>query len=469
MPRLTRSSVSALAAEVRMVHLGLGAFHRSHQAWYTQHASDSSPTPEGLATPGAGGSVPSGTEPWGIHGFTGRTARAAEQLTAQDGLYTLLTASPTAVTAEVIGSIVAATDGGDAVRWRAAVSDPRVSVLTLTITEAGYHTTPDGTLDLTDAAVRDDIARLKTGALPHTGIARLLDGLIARRAAGSGPLAVMSCDNLVSNGELTRAALTALAEQTDSSMADWMHEGVSFVSSMVDRITPATTPADVVEAQRITGFDDECPVMTEDFTEWIFEGDFPAGRPDWERSGARHVSDVRPYEQRKLRLLNGAHSLLAYTGLARGHSSIDQTMGDAFCRQVLEQFWAEARPTVTGDAGDLGAFTDRLVERFENRRIVHSLAQIARDGEQKIAIRVLPVLRFNAANGGELVGAAMALAAWINFTQTAASPTAADCDHSAERVLERIAPDLAGQTAVTHAVADALTEIRSSNRTKAAS
>jgi fructuronate reductase len=459
MPRLNRNRVAVDRDEIRVVHLGLGAFHRAHQAWYTSRASTRN-------VPGAAES-----DGWGIHGFTGRRPDAARELTAQDCLYTLITKSNKEVSAEVMAPIVQATDGADAVAWRAAIAAPAVSVITLTITEAGYHTTAAGQLDRSSSVIAADVELLHHRELPRTGLARLVDGLRARMEAESGPIAVMSCDNLPENGAVTARAVSALATDLDPKLAEWITSFVSFPSSMVDRITPATTPADVVDAQRLTGFADTSPVVTEDFTEWIFEGEFLAGRPEWERGGAQHVADVRPYEQRKLRLLNGAHSLLAYLGLAQGHATISQAIGDPYCAEWVERYWRDARPTIVGHAGNLDLFTEHLLTRFSNPRIEHSLRQISTNGETKIPVRIIPVLRAEVGVGRVAEGAAMALAAWIHFLANSDEPSelligARDrASSGAPRelvasVLETIAPDLAAIDSVAATVSSALQEIQ---------
>lgn len=374
---------------VRVVHLGLGAFHRAHQAWYTQRAND--------ASDGEG---------WGIAAFTGRSPRAAEVLAAQDAVYTLVERGPGGDLAGVIQSVTSVHDGGDVDRWRGAMADPAVAVLTLTVTEAGYRP-PSGDLDA-------DLERLRSGAGAFTAPGRIVDGLRARRDAGAGPLAVVSCDNLPHNGAVTSDAVSGLARRLDPALAAWIDDEISFVSTMVDRITPATTDADRETVLRLTGVDDAAPVVTEPFSEWVLSGAFPAGRPGWEAGGAQFVDDVEPFERRKLWLLNAGHSLLAYLGLLRGHATVAEAMADEQCSTALEALWQEARTELPFDDAAVDAALAALRDRFTNARIEHRLAQIATDGSQKLGPRILDPAR-SRLHAGREPGAAQAgvIAAWI--------------------------------------------------------
>ncbi|WP_426595282.1 mannitol dehydrogenase family protein [Cellulomonas sp. McL0617] len=357
---------------VRVVHLGLGAFHRAHQAWYTDRADDG----------------------WGIAAFTGRSPAAATALAAQDCVYVLVERSAQGDTASVVQSIVSAHDGADAPAWRAAVADPVVAVLTLTVTEAGYHATASGELD---AALLDDVAALRSDGSARTAPGRVVDGLRARRAAGVGPVAVVSCDNLPANGSLTERVVRGVAGAVDPDLDAWIARNVSFVSTMVDRITPATTDDDRAVARELTGFADAVPVVTEPFSEWVLSGEFPAGRPPWERVGARFVDDIEPYERRKLWLLNAGHSLLAYRGRLLGHETVAQAAGPL--ADELELLWQEARPLLTLASEEIDEALAALRERFANPRIRHSLAQIATDGSFKLPVRIVDPLRRRVAAG----------------------------------------------------------------------
>ncbi len=437
-PRLSRVLPDTPAAPpVRLVHLGLGNFHRAHQAWYTAHAPDG---PQ-----------------WGIAAFTGRRPDAADALAPQDGLYTLITRTAEGDTFEVVGAVAAVHPATDHDQLLGYLRRPEVAVITITVTEVGYLLAEDGGLEVTDA-VRTDVAALQddpTRAVT-TLPGRLVAGLAARRTAGAGPITVLSCDNLPHNGDVTRTVVTAMADLVDPELSAWIGREVDFASSMVDRITPASTDDDRAEVAERQGYDDAAPVPTEPFSEWVVAGRFPAGRPRWEDAGVTLVEDVVPFEQRKLLLLNGSHSLLAYAGSIRGHASIDQAVADPTCRAWVEQLWDEARPLLSLDDAAVAAYRAALLDRFANPRIRHLLTQIAADGSTKIAVRIVPVLRAERAAGRVPTGAASALAAWVLHLRGQGAPVAdprgdelaalaggAEIADAVTAVLERIAPDLA--------------------------
>lgn len=290
-----------------MVHLGLGNFTRAHQAWYTEHASDA--------------------DQWGIAAFTGRRPTMAELLTPQDGLYTLITQGADGNTFEVISSVTHVHPASDFPALMGYFASPELAVVTSTVTEAGYYRATDGRLDVDDPAIVADLALLRTlvedgdlsvDAVSEVAVAtppaRILAGLLARRAAEAGPLTILPCDNIPDNGSAFGRVVTDAAEAVDPSLVEWMDGNVAWATCMVDRITPATTEAEKELVAEEQGYDDASPVPTEPFSEWVISGEFPAGRPDWESAGAQIVEDVEPYEQRKLWLLNGSHSLMAYAG-----------------------------------------------------------------------------------------------------------------------------------------------------------
>lgn len=403
-------------APVRIVHLGLGAFARAHLLWYTQGANEVG-----------------GAEQWGVAAFTGRSAAAAETLARQDGRYTLLVRSPEGDAPTTIDALVAVHDGADADAWREYFRRREVGVVTLTVTEAGYRRTSSGELDRHDPEVASDIVRLRSGSAAVTAPGRLVDGLRARRAAGSGPLAVVSCDNLPDNGRVARRVTLDLASAVDEALARWIDEQISFVSTMVDRITPATTGSDRAVVRKLTGREDRSPVVTEPFSDWVLQGEFPAGRPRWEVAGAQLVDDLGPYERRKLWLLNAGHSLLAYEGLTRGLSTVAEAFADPDCRADLEQLWSEAAEVLSLPVDDA---TAALRTRFANARIEHRLAQIAKDGSVKLPVRVMAVAQ-ERAGAGLPVGRAAAgvVAAWIHHLE---SVDVASSDPGAVRLADRL-------------------------------
>jgi fructuronate reductase len=379
--RLERGRDGRPAAPVRVVHLGLGNFFRAHAAWYTEHAADRAD--------------------WGIAAFTGRSPATAVALAGQDALYTLLVRGRDGSRPEVVSSLSAVHPAADLTALRGYFATPEVAVVTLTVTEAGYRWTADADADA--AALRDD-----PDATVHTVAGRLVAGLAARRAAGAGGIAVVPNDNVPDNGAMCSGVVGRLAAAVDPALTDWITANVSFVTTMVDRITPRTSAEDRAEVARQLGVDDPQTVPTEPFAEWVLAGDFPNGRPAWEGPGARFVDDVRPFEQRKLWLLNGAHSLMAYAGSIRGHETVAQAVADPVVRRWVEEWWDAASAHLSLPAEDIAAYRRALLERFANANIRHLLAQIAADGSQKVPIRAVPVIR---AGGG--AGAIRLVAAWI--------------------------------------------------------
>ncbi|GGK97659.1 fructuronate reductase [Curtobacterium luteum] len=412
-----------------IVHLGIGAFARAHLAWYTQRADGNR---------------------WGITAFTGRSPDVAEALSAQGCRYTLVTRAADGDTAEVIDTVVAARPGTDDPAWRRAVASADTTIVTLTVTEQGYRTGSD---------------------VP----ARLVAGLDARRAAGAGRIALVSLDNLTHNGDVLQSAVLDAVD--DDGLRDWIGSNVAFPSSMVDRITPATTDADVTSIADLPGAldGDRVPVVTEPFAEWVLEDRF-AGieRPAWETAGVRLVEDVTPYEQRKLWLLNGSHSLLAYLGLLLGHETVADAMDDPRCRSAVEQLWDEAAAELPLPDAEVAAARRALVERFANPRIRHTLRQIASGGSEKLPVRIVEVLRRRldrdpAAGIGP--GAATALAAWwLHVTEQSELVSDAGApgpDSDVHDVLRVVAPDL-DTTPVVAAVTAAADRIRTERRGTAA-
>ncbi|NUS36761.1 MAG: mannitol dehydrogenase family protein, partial [Pseudarthrobacter sp.] len=251
--------------------------------------------------------------------------------------------------------------------------------------------------------------------VPGTPLGRLVLALARRRDSGGGPLAVVSCDNLSLNGVVARRAVLGLAGGWGGGLAEWIGANVSFVSTSVDRITPRTTDADIAEVAERCGYRDNSPVVAEPFRNWVLSGDFPAGRPRWEEAGAVVVDDIEPYENRKLWLLNGAHSMLAYAGQLRGHATVADALADPACRKAVEDFWDEAARHLPGEGLDIPAYRQALLERFGNARIAHRLAQIAADGTTKLRMRAVPALLAERADGRSGSASALMIAAWLDY------------------------------------------------------
>ncbi|MGB7964044.1 MAG: mannitol dehydrogenase family protein [Propionicimonas sp.] len=392
------------AAPVRIVHLGVGNFFRAHQAWYTDQAPDAAE--------------------WGIAAFTGRSAAMAEALAPQGGLYTLITRGTDADSFQVISSLTAVHAAGEHDVWLGYLRSPQLAIVTLTVTEAGYLRGPDGGIDLANKAVVADVAALRAGASTPvtTTPAKIVAGLLARRDADAGPLAIVSCDNLSHNGEVLSRVVADLIEQVDPTLARWVEANVAFGTTMVDRITPATTDEHRASVLAATGLVDAAPVPTEPFSEWVIQSEFPAGRPAWDAAGARIVDDVAPFERRKLALLNGSHSLLAYGATILGHETVADAIADPRCQAWVEQWWDEACAHIPLPAEDLTAYRLALLDRYRNPNIRHALAQIASDGSLKIAVRILPTLRAELAEGRVPAGAVRAVAAWVQHLRGLGAP-----------------------------------------------
>ena len=387
---LNRNALGVGYPTERMVHIGLGAFFRAHQAWYTAKAA------------------PNGD--WGYVAFTGRNAAAADLLESQDGLYTLITRGTNGDQFEIIDVLARAEDGNNLVELTKALVSQQTAVVTLTITEAGYPVDANGRLIDSHAL----LASLAEGK-PTTAMTRLAWGLNQRRLANGLGLALVPCDNIPANGKLLAAAMTQLFAAFGQQAVDWLTASVSFVSTSIDRITPRTTESDIQVVQDQTGYHDVSPVVTEPFSDWVLEGRFPLGRPAWERAGARFVDHIEPFENRKLWMLNGSHSLLAYLGQLRGQSTVSQAIGDPVCLAAVEQFWDEAERTLNNPALELRAYRQALLERFGNPRIAHQLAQIGIDGATKVRVRVIPTLKSELAAGRPAAGAIGVIAAWITY------------------------------------------------------
>ncbi|SDD41991.1 fructuronate reductase [Sanguibacter gelidistatuariae] len=434
-PQVSGPVVDPTAVTVGIVHLGIGAFHRAHQAVFTEDAA-----------------AATGETGWGILGVTQRSASVVDQLAPQDGLYGVLTKGADSSSLRIIGSLRGvAYPGTDTSLVLATLAAAMTHVVTLTVTEKGYRADGDGALDLSDDDVRADLAALVSQmrgagetsdlAAGRSPIGLLVRGLALRQAAGGPPITVMTCDNMVDNGHVVQAlvgqfveagaVLSAQGDPADSAaelerwadLRTWLAESVTFPCTMVDRIVPATTEAHRAEAQALTGLRDDGLVVAEPFMQWVIEDSFAGPRPAWERAGATLTSDVAPYEQAKLRMLNGTHSMLAYLGALKGHRLIADAVTDPELEAVARTLLLDdVIPTLQAPPGlDLAAYAESLIERFANPSTGHTTIQVAMDGSKKLPFRLLGTVADALAAGRVPLGAATAVAAWIAFVTRGAT------------------------------------------------
>ncbi len=383
----------------RIVHFGFGAFHRAHQALLTnrvlnQHGGD-----------------------WGICEislFSGD--QLMSQLRQQDHLFTVMEKSAAGNQPIIIGAVKeclnAKLDSLAAIIEK--FCEPQVAIVSLTITEKGYCIDPaTGHLDLTQPRIVHD---LQSPDEPHSAPGILVEALHRRRERGLPAFTVLSCDNIPDNGHVVKNAVLDMAAKRDPQLASWIAEHVSFPGTMVDRIVPAATDASLAEITRELGVEDPCAISCEPFIQWVIEDNFVAGRPDWGSVGAQLVDDVLPWEEMKLRMLNGSHSFLAYLGYLAGYAHISDCMQDASYRRAARHLMmAEQAPTLRISGVDLGAYADSLIARFSNPALQHRTWQIAMDGSQKLPQRLLDGIRIHLKQGSRWPLLALGVAAWMRY------------------------------------------------------
>jgi len=387
-----------------IVHLGVGGFHRAHQAMYLDRLMN------------AGEALD-----WAICGVgvLPHDARMRDVLTAQDGLYTLVLKHPDGtLEGRVIGSIVEfllAPDDPEAVVERMA--SPEIRIVSLTVTEGGYNVNPvTGEFDADDPAVRAD---LEPGAVPATTFGLVTEALRRRRDRGVPPFTVQSCDNIQGNGDVAHRMFSAFARLKDPELAAWIEQHVPFPNSMVDRITPVTTDDDRAMVAERFGVDDAWPVVAEPFTQWVVEDRFVDGRPPYEKVGAQLVDDVEPYELMKLRLLNASHQALCYLGYLAGYRYAHEVCSDeTFVRFLRDYMASEGAPTLKPVPGvDLDEYQATLIERFANPHVRDTLARLCAESSDRIPKWLVPVIRENLASGGEVHRSAAVVAAWARYDE----------------------------------------------------
>ncbi|MBF4920992.1 fructuronate reductase [Cronobacter sakazakii] len=396
-----RPTYDRRALQTRIVHFGFGAFHRAHQALLTDRVLNLN-----------GGD-------WGICEislFSGDELMSA--LRAQDHLYTVLEKGADGNQAIIIGAgavnecLNAKLDGMDAIIEK--FCEPQVAIVSLTITEKGYCIDPaTGQLDTQNSRIAHD---LETPYQPQSAPGLLVEALHRRRERGHAPFTVLSCDNIPDNGHVVREAVLGMAHQRDPALAQWIADHVTFPGTMVDRIVPAATPESLAEIADALGVADPCAISCEPFIQWVIEDNFVAGRPAWEDAGVQMVDDVLPWEQMKLRMLNGSHSFLAYLGYLAGYAHISDCMNDTHFRDAARQLMLrEQAPTLRITGVDLTGYADSLITRFANPALKHRTWQIAMDGSQKLPQRMLDSVRWHLQHGGEWSLLALGVAGWMRY------------------------------------------------------
>ncbi len=375
-------------ARVGVVHIGVGGFHRAHQAMYHDRLMNAG---DGLD--------------WGICGVgvMGPDRLMRDALEAQDGLYTLIVKHPDGTyQPRVIGSVLEylfAPDDPDAVLGRLA--EPSVRIVSLTVTEGAY-----------------DIRVAGSDAVPMA-FALIIEALRLRRERGIEPFTVMSCDNLQGNGDAARTAVTTFAQLIDAELAAWIGRAVAFPNAMVDRITPQTTDADREELRRRFGVEDRWPVVCEPYAQWVLEDHFTTGRPPYEDAGVTVVGDVGPYERMKVRLLNGGHQALGYFGYLAGRRIVHEAALDPLLRRFVRDYMDhEVTPTLAPLPGvDADAYKDTLLERFSNPEVRDTVARLCAQSSDRIPEFVLPVVREQLRAGGPIERGAAIVASWARYAR----------------------------------------------------
>ncbi|QGU86976.1 mannitol dehydrogenase family protein [Erwinia sorbitola] len=397
-PDVQRPQYNRSALRTRMVHIGFGAFHRAHQAL----CSDRLAAEQG--------------SDWGYCEINLNSGELITALRQQQLCYTVAEMADDQLNLRVVGVVTAAlhgqSDGIEAVLE--ALCQPEVAIVSMTVTEKGYcHLPASGELNLEHPAILHDLANPNA---PQSLPGIILAAIRRRRERGLAPFSVMSCDNMPENGHVTRNVITALARQQSPELAEWIQQHLTFPSTMVDRIVPAMTDETHHALSEKLGCDDPVAVACEPFFQWVIEDNFVSGRPAWELAGAELVADVLPFEEMKLRMLNGSHSFLAYLGNLAGYQHISDCMTDSHFRQAARQLMLEQQaPTLRTTGVDLTAYADSLLTRYSNRAIKHRTAQIANDGSQKLPQRWLDSIRWHLARQSNFDLLALGVAGWIRY------------------------------------------------------
>lgn len=435
--RLSNQTLSQLPKEVvvptydrskiktKIVHLGFGAFHRAHQAIYAdilaaQYDSD-----------------------WGYCevNLIGGEAQI-QDLKQQDCLFSVCEMSYDNWNTRVVGiakeALHADVDGIQKVLD--VMTRPEIAIVSITVTEKGYCYLPStASIDTNNPLIIHDITNPHT---PKSVPGVIVEALRLRKEQGLKPFTVMSCDNMPENGHVTRNVVLALAKQRDESLAQWIEENVTFPSTMVDRIVPAATPETMAKIKKqLGGIDDPAGIAGEPFRQWVIEDNFVAGRPEWQKAGAELVNDVLPYEEMKLRMLNGSHSFFAYLGYLAGYMHIDECMQDPnYVKAARHLMLNEQATTLRVKNVDLSDYADSLLDRYRNTGLKHRTWQIAMDGTLKLPQRMLDSVRYHLANGTPFDCLALGIAAWMRYVSGVddSGNVIEVCDPAAEKLKELV-------------------------------
>lgn len=394
---IQRPGYEASSIGIGIVHLGIGAFHRAHQAVYTD-----------AAIAQAGGD-------WGICGVSIKSSTVRDQLAPQDGLYTVRSVSRAGDTWRVVGSVREVLFAPEQMaQVIARIARAETKIVSLTVTEKGYCANIGKREPLWDhPEIANDILYADR---PVSVLGVLAAGLHERFRKRGAPLTILCCDNLPENGAVLEALVHQVVLRLHPQIMPWLRDNVRFPSSMVDRIVPATTPADRVDVAAALGVEDFGVVRAEAFSQWVIEDNFAAGRPAWDAVGVQFVNEVKPFEKMKLRLLNGSHSLMAYLGYLAGYETIAQTIADPSFERVVRALMHEAEATLDPVSGvDLDAYQQQLIERFGNPANGHRCSQVAMDGSQKIPQRWIAVAAERLARGDDFRAITLAIAGWIRY------------------------------------------------------
>ncbi len=384
----------------KIIHIGLGAFHRAHQALYTSELIDKTQTNWTINSINLFGSV-----------------ELIKYLRAQNNVYTVLERGPNQEQVKISKAITHCLhpllDGSKQILE--LLADTSTYIVSLTITEKGYCIEPSsGTLDTLNPLIQEDLTSPRS---PKSAIGYIVEALRLRKEHQRLPFTVMSCDNIQSNGDVARKAILGYAKLVDSTLYEWIKTHVTFPNTMVDRIVPAVTAETLTYIESKLGYTDHCAIACEPFRQWVIEDNFVNGRPNWDEVGVEFVNDVVPYEQMKLRMLNGSHSFLSYLGYLSGYKTISEVIDDKkFQKATLDFMLAEQAPTLNlPEDVNIEQYAKLLIERFSNNNLQHATSQIATDGSQKLPPRFCESLIHNRSNGSQTRWLELGIAAWMNY------------------------------------------------------